>query len=584
MDRQFRLPRRWSNTQLRPWGLLCQGSVVNVSAGTDEDKEGGHYRDYFPNAERYTTTNHAPGSFRGHRGGEEEILLDLESDLPPELKDSFDVVFNHTTLEHVFDLQKAVANLCAMSRDLLIVVVPCAQVQHDHPDFGDYWRILPSGMRKLASQHGFHPLFESVNHHRNASSYLFAVFSRNPSKWQAQASEWQPVQDSSRQLGASNWLNLLKDRLSAWSPRRWITILGALACIAAAWAVSWPTVKFYLLERDAQRVLPQLAHPDEASPRPHPEASLHPWRRGALEAISQTQRLLAQSGVTLHVMILPSQNVRSSERQHLANDLVALPASVTDLTTAFEQLETTSGNSPLAADGWHLSPAGIVLLRAMIDHISSSNTQDPAWILAGDCTAEAVMWCRQTSLWHRWRKSVAPPRALLLYRENGADQMAGALAMLTPGECKSHSQVFWLLHDDAFRADHPAPFPMPHRSSAWSGAKTQDAEVVAASVIDRRSLEQGPYPDALIAIKYRELKNQTEWIGIHPLLQARQWLPSRKIRQGEHLRLKVTDWDDKQHSDPNLARIQLLDDFADPTLPTVWVEEWTKQWMDKPNE
>src|SRR5215211_5516257 len=102
MDRIHRLPRMWSNEQLAAIAPLFTGDVVNVSAWQDSDKEEKHYREYFVNAKSYSVTNYK-AEFRGLQNVENEIYLDLEADLPPELAERWDVVFNHTTLEHVYE-------------------------------------------------------------------------------------------------------------------------------------------------------------------------------------------------------------------------------------------------------------------------------------------------------------------------------------------------------------------------------------------------------------------------------------------------------------------------------------------------
>jgi len=60
----------------------------------------------------------------------DQLFLNLEDPLPSDLKEKFDVVLNHTTLEHVLDLNTAIDNLCELTRDLLVVIVPFIQVQH----------------------------------------------------------------------------------------------------------------------------------------------------------------------------------------------------------------------------------------------------------------------------------------------------------------------------------------------------------------------------------------------------------------------------------------------------------------------
>jgi hypothetical protein len=118
---------------------------------------------------------------RGYQDQPDEIFLDLEQELPAALRERFDVVYNHTTLEHVYDFRRAFANLCAMSRDALIVVAPWLQPAHG--DYGDYWRFSPTAIARLCSDHGLTPARISWNEHSGASVYVFAVAVRDPQKW-----------------------------------------------------------------------------------------------------------------------------------------------------------------------------------------------------------------------------------------------------------------------------------------------------------------------------------------------------------------------------------------------------------------
>lgn len=181
IDRVFRLPRVWSNEELKKFASLFTGDVVNVSGWKDIDKQGAHYRDYFYNATSYTITNYKTEA-RGFQGGKDEIFLDLTEDLPPELKGRFDVVFNHTVLEHIFDVHKAFENLCLMSSDILITVVPL--VQQMHASYGDYWRFTPLTMGKLFELNGMKMMYSSFNSHSNSSVYLFSIGTKKIEKWE----------------------------------------------------------------------------------------------------------------------------------------------------------------------------------------------------------------------------------------------------------------------------------------------------------------------------------------------------------------------------------------------------------------
>lgn len=105
MDKKFRVPRSWSNSELKKFATLFSGRVVNVSGWRDIDKQGACYRDYFINAEEYWITNYRPEA-RGFQGNQEnELFLDLTDPLPLDFP-KYNVVFNHTVLEHIFEVER----------------------------------------------------------------------------------------------------------------------------------------------------------------------------------------------------------------------------------------------------------------------------------------------------------------------------------------------------------------------------------------------------------------------------------------------------------------------------------------------
>ncbi len=180
IDRIFRLPRVWSNRELQKFAHLFDGDIVNVSGWKDIDKEGKEYKDYFTNKSSYTVTNYKSEA-RGFQGGEHEIFLNLENDLSNELNQKFDVVFNHTVLEHIYKVDKAFENICKMTKDIAIVVVPFLQVMH--ADYGDYWRFTPLAMGKMFKENQMEMIYCSFNSHKNSSVYLFCIATKNKEKW-----------------------------------------------------------------------------------------------------------------------------------------------------------------------------------------------------------------------------------------------------------------------------------------------------------------------------------------------------------------------------------------------------------------
>ncbi|MEM7012864.1 MAG: hypothetical protein AAF585_15420 [Verrucomicrobiota bacterium] len=183
IDRVHRLPRVWSNRELAKFADRFEGKVVNVSAFKDEDKEGRRYRDYFTNATEYAITNYKAEA-NGLQGVDGEIFLDLVADLPPDLRGQFDVVFNHTTLEHIYEMRKAFANLCSLSNDVVITVLPFVQQYHSH--YGDFWRFTPLALKKLYEENGMELVYQSFNSHSAAAVYVFSIGSKNPEKWRDQ--------------------------------------------------------------------------------------------------------------------------------------------------------------------------------------------------------------------------------------------------------------------------------------------------------------------------------------------------------------------------------------------------------------
>jgi len=202
-NRSFRLPRVWSNTELKQLAPVFGGEVINVSGWADLDKEGGRYKDYFREATAYYVSNYG-----GQRGADDEtavtdFTLDLIAPLLPEMVGRFDVVFNHTTLEHIYDVQTAFCNLCQMSRDVVIVIVPFAQEVHFNDSYGDFWRFTPMGLRQLYQQNGLSVIYEAATPDANAGIYLLFVGSRYPERWQGKLPAWEPLGKIGQWIGRS---------------------------------------------------------------------------------------------------------------------------------------------------------------------------------------------------------------------------------------------------------------------------------------------------------------------------------------------------------------------------------------------
>jgi len=175
-------PREWSNVELAKFAPIFDGPVINVSGWRDEDKRGRHYRDYFSRASSYAISN-----FRGARGieleGSDEIFIDLEEPLPEQLRQKYQVAFNHTTLEHVFDIQKAIENICALSSDVVVLVTPFIQpVHYEEGAYGDYWRPTPMCLNRILQSNGFTTLYQTANDTPWYHVYIFTIAARDPKR------------------------------------------------------------------------------------------------------------------------------------------------------------------------------------------------------------------------------------------------------------------------------------------------------------------------------------------------------------------------------------------------------------------
>jgi len=188
---KFRKPRVWSNDELKKIGHVFSGSIINVSGKVDSDKDGGLYKAYFPHAKEYFISNYNPGhSDRSTKKWDFDINLD--EDIPSEFRERFDVVFNHTTLEHIFDMPKAFKNLCMLSKDIVIVVVPFMQQMHWGASYKDYWRFTPYALKEMFEREKMKLVYISGNNGRRESIYVFAVGSKNPKAWEGKMPKQDP--------------------------------------------------------------------------------------------------------------------------------------------------------------------------------------------------------------------------------------------------------------------------------------------------------------------------------------------------------------------------------------------------------
>jgi len=195
-------PRRWSNAELRRICGAFEGDVVNVSGWRDEDKDGSTYREYFGNARSYRITNYV-GTAKAEDGIEGSVFLDLQGELPADLRGCCDVAFCHTVLEHIHDVPQAMRNIAEMTRDIAVLIVPFMQQEHYTDElYGDYWRFTPLGLKWLFEQNGMKLVWLAGNDNPWYPIYLLAVASRRPGAWTGRFGE----RDSSQRLGMTTYI------------------------------------------------------------------------------------------------------------------------------------------------------------------------------------------------------------------------------------------------------------------------------------------------------------------------------------------------------------------------------------------
>lgn len=220
IDRKFRVPRIWSNKEIKKFSGIFRGDIVNISGRNDEDKEGNYYKNYFKNTDNYYITNYEKNEESTKRG---DIFLDLESKkIHKELIGKFDVVFCHTVLEHVFDIFTSFKNLCLLSKDIVIIVVPYIQQIHG-TGYYDYWRFTPYTIKRLFEMNRFDLLYCSSNGSDYSSIYLFCMGTKDKKKWLGKIPDRFDLKiDENQPLYANDYTNVIGGNVVKNAKTNWV--------------------------------------------------------------------------------------------------------------------------------------------------------------------------------------------------------------------------------------------------------------------------------------------------------------------------------------------------------------------------
>jgi Methylase involved in ubiquinone/menaquinone biosynthesis len=136
--------RRESNRWLLLQCSDVSGSILSIGSGTDEDGEGKRYKDYFPLASSYTTSEVTPTL-------KPDLVLDVRR--MPEIGDeTYDCVFCSGVLEHVDDFRAGLSEITRIIKTggVLLLGLPFRQAIHMAPM--DFWRFTEFGIRHLLSE------------------------------------------------------------------------------------------------------------------------------------------------------------------------------------------------------------------------------------------------------------------------------------------------------------------------------------------------------------------------------------------------------------------------------------------------
>jgi len=117
------------------------GAILSIGSGDDSDGEGRKYRDYFPGATSYTTSEVIP--VEGC-----DLVIDVRS-MPEMNSSSYDCIYCSGVLEHVDEFRKGFDEITRILKPggVLLLGLPFRQAIHMAPH--DFWRFTEYGIKYL---------------------------------------------------------------------------------------------------------------------------------------------------------------------------------------------------------------------------------------------------------------------------------------------------------------------------------------------------------------------------------------------------------------------------------------------------
>jgi hypothetical protein len=89
----------------------------------------------------------------------------------------------HTVTEHLFDPLRTFETITALSRDVVVTVVPFSQGVHYTRSYGDYVRLTPLFLKRFFEERGFTVLLSVSNDQPYLPVYTVFIASRQPSRY-----------------------------------------------------------------------------------------------------------------------------------------------------------------------------------------------------------------------------------------------------------------------------------------------------------------------------------------------------------------------------------------------------------------